>query len=346
MEPMDRHAQIAAFDRAIIAIEAAAPGFAMGGLQGLRARLKGLQRTSRTLFSQRLADDWIFHKGGRAELQFNLGLDRFEDQSAAFRAGVAFSFEPSRSLPDIGVLIPKVARFNAWMRENPEALTDMAMWHYEAGQRSDDYAPAPIPEARIRENTFVFLGHRQPVSAIDAKRALREMDRLLPLYEWIETESDLTVIVAEPRLPSDALRLGEGRVVDGGRWITATTRARTLDVFLRHAELQRRLRGELLAEGHIRVETEVPLGPCFIDVVAERADGLWFYEVKTASSVRACLREAIGQLLEYALWSGVDRPCRLIVVGEPPCDPAATRYLERLNAAFPIPIEYRQVTLS
>lgn len=72
---------------------------------------------------------------------------------------------------------------------------------------------------------------------------------------------------------------------------------------------------------------------------------LWFYEVKTAGSVRGCLREAIGQLLEYALWPGATRPSRLIVVGEPAPDADANAYLGALNAAFPLPISYRQLAL-
>lgn len=343
--PIDEEAQRVAFDRAIAEIEAAAPAYAMGGLQALRARLRGLKRTARSLFSaRRLASDWAFHHGGRDELQFNVGLDRLPDGAPGFRAGVAFSFEPSRSLPDIAVLLPKVARFNAWMRENPEALPGYAMWHYDPGGRSSDYPPGPIPPERVRPDTFVFLGRRQPIESIDPHIALRAMDALLPLYEWVESGVD--PLVAAPADPEPGLpRLGEGRTLEGGRWITATIRERQLDIYLRHVELQRRLRDALIAEGCPKVITEARLGSGSIDLVAQHPDGLWFYEVKTAASVRACLREAVGQLLEYAFWSGADSPARLVVVGEPPLDQASRRYLARLNAAFPLPLAYRQVTL-
>lgn len=342
---LDEDAQRLAFDRAIVAIEAAAPAYAMGGLQALRRRLRGLKRTSRTLFSaRRLASDWAFHHGGRNELQFNIGLDRFADGAPAFRAGVAFSFEPSRSLPDIQVLVPKVARFNAWMREHPEALSDHAMWHYDPAGRSSDYPPGPIPLERVRPDTFVFLGRRQPIGSVDPHTALRDMDALLPLYEWVESGVDPLASVL-PDLEPGPLQLGEGRALQGGRWITATTRERQLDIYLRHVELQRRLRDALMAEGCTKVVTEARLGSRSIDVAADHDDGLVFYEVKTAATVRACLREAIGQLLEYALWSDAHRPARLVVVGEPPLDETSRRYLARLNAAFPVPLSYRQVRL-
>lgn len=343
--PLDEDAQRVAFDRAIVEIEAAAPAHAMGGLQVLRTRLRGLKRTARKLFSaRRLASDWAFHHGGRDELQFNVGLDRLPDGAPGFRAGVAFSFEPSRSLPDIAVLVPKVARFNAWMRENPEALPGYDMWHYDPGGRSSDYPPGPIPPERVRPDTFVFLGRRQPIESVDPHTALRAMDALLPLYEWVESGVDpLAAVASDPE--QGPPRLGEGRALGGGRWITATTRERQLNIYLRHVELQRRLRDALTAEGCPRVITEAQLGSKSIDLVAEHDDGLWFYEVKTAASVRACLREAIGQLLEYAFWSNADRPTRLVVVGEPPLDDASRRYLAKLNAAFPLPLAYRQVTL-
>lgn len=52
-----------------------------------------------------------------------------------------------------------------------------------------------------------------------------------------------------------------------------------------------------------------------VDVVVRRRKTYWFYEIKTADSPRACLREAIGQLLEYAFWPGTQEAMRLIVVG-------------------------------
>lgn len=115
------------FRDALAAIEAAAKGYAIAGLQQLRARNRGLRRVGRTIFGNRqLAESWAFHWGGRDELQFNVGLDYFPDGTRAFRAGVAFSFEPSRSLPDIEVLVPKVARFNAYLRDQPDPYCPIA----------------------------------------------------------------------------------------------------------------------------------------------------------------------------------------------------------------------------
>lgn len=351
-EPTDKgsRSETDIFHDAIAQIETSAESYSIAGLQRFRTKNRGLQRTARTIFGNRqLAADWAFHYGGRDELQFNVGLDYFPDDSRAIRAGVAFSFEPSRSLPDIGVLVPKVARFNAYLRENPEAFDGFAMWHWQDDVRSVDYPVQPIPPAMIRHSTFIFLGARQPLDKIDPHVALRAFDRLFPLYAFVEsdpgTHPSSTAPDADFPPPAETLRLDGGREIDGGRWISATSQARSLDIFLRHREIQRRLKEELIHEGVVQVGLEVPIGDRLIDAVAQSAGELWFYEVKTAPSVRGCIREAIGQLLEYALWPGATRPDKLIVVGEPALTDAASAYLDTLNVSFPIPISYRQLSL-
>jgi hypothetical protein len=39
-----------------------------------------------------------------------------------------------------------------------------------------------------------------------------------------------------------------------------------------------------------------------MDVVVRLGIRYWFYEIKTALSARACIREALAQLLEYSYW--------------------------------------------
>ena len=80
-----------------------------------------------------------------------------------------------------------------------------------------------------------------------------------------------------------------------------------------------------------------------VDAVVRRLDEYWFYEIKTDSSPRACIREAIGQLLEYAFWPGGREACRLIVVGESPLDEDSKKYLRQLRDRFALPIYYEHI---
>lgn len=114
-----------------------------------------------------------------------------------------------------------------------------------------------------------------------------------------------------------------------------------------HNELQEALYRWLVSlYGAEHVGTELPSGVgTSVDVVVCRTDGYWFYEIKTGHSPRACLREAVGQLLEYAFWPGAQEATRLIVVGETAMDKDAEEYLGRLKKRFALPIEYEQITV-
>lgn len=122
---------------------------------------------------------------------------------------------------------------------------------------------------------------------------------------------------------------------------------RQLDIALRHNELQEALHRRLVLQyGENNVGTERPSGVgTRIDVVVRRENEYWFYEIKTAQSPRACLREAVGQLLEYAFWPGGQGATRLIVVGETAIDNDGLEYLRHLKERFFLPIEYEQISI-
>ena len=261
----------------------------IGELQSLRAELKGLSRQPGTAIFSNLTihPRWAFHHGGRTELQFNIGLEGDE-----LRHGVAFSFEASQALPDpVGTLTPKVQLFNDYLRLYPDHYGDMRMWHYQKEQRSSDYPPGPVMWELVVRGTFVFLGKRQPVDAVDHEVVLDDFDRLLALYSYVEgggrERSEVLGFDFRPgvadRAPSAAVSMAE----------------RELNITLKHNLLQATLCRHLVAKhGAENVRSEQPSGlGTMIDVVLrQRPDEYWYYEIKTALSPRACMREALGQL--------------------------------------------------
>jgi hypothetical protein len=121
---------------------------------------------------------------------------------------------------------------------------------------------------------------------------------------------------------------------------------RELDVSFRHNDLQEILYRRLSHKyGSENVGTEIPNGVgTKIDVVVRQVHEFWFYEIKTAHSPRACLRQAISQLLEYAYWPGSkEEPSRIIIVGESALDKESAEYLSTLRKRFSLPIEYEQI---
>jgi hypothetical protein len=164
-----------------------AADYRMGRFQHLRKELKGKSRLpSRKIFSPiTTKEKWAFHWGGRTEIQFNIGFEpRGKDQ--VFRYGVAFSLETSQSLPDIEVLFPKIKRFNQYVREAASELSDMQMWHWYNDERSGNDTIREIPDEFLKPGYFIFLGKLTNLADVNPDDILKDFDRLLNLYEYVE----------------------------------------------------------------------------------------------------------------------------------------------------------------
>jgi hypothetical protein len=253
-----------------------APPHPIGKLQNIRKRLKKLnRRPGDDIFStQTTFENWAFHHGGRKELQFNIGYAD-SDRNDDLRHGVAFSFEPSQTLPSIDVLVSKVKFFNDFMQLNAGEFSDMRMWYYD-DLRSVDRPPGPIPSTLVRKGVFVFLGNRQPAEQIDYESILHDFDRLLPLYEYVESEGT----TAPVPLPKTGFKFkaGSSKKVKAAMGSLAE---KELDLDLRHNILQEALYERLASKhGKDNVHTEQPSGAgTQIDIVVKMAYDYWFYEI-------------------------------------------------------------------
>ena len=76
-------------------------------------------------------------------------------------------------------------------------------------------------------------------------------------------------------------------------------------------------------------------------VVRDNNESYSFYEIKTAREPRICVRQAVGQLLEYAYWSkNSPEPKKLVIVGPATIDTETEAYLEKLTIKYRLPISY------
>jgi len=312
----------------------------IGGLSAIRKDLKGKRQLPRDIFPKSTTfDTYAFHYGGRKELQFNIGMDVYNE----LRYGVAFSLETNHSLPSIDVLIPKIKLFNDFIQLYSEEYVDMRMWYYKEESRSIDYIPVPISSDLVTEGVFIFLGKRQKLNRLDYGLLLNDLDRLLPLYRYVESNGNLqpaSAVGEEPFKFRPGFTPKESATV-------ITQVQKELDVSLRHNVLQEALYHRLAKKyGAQNVSAEQPSGVgTSIDAVVRHGEEFWFYEIKTADSPRACLRQAVGQLLEYAFWPGAQAATRLIAVGEKALDKEGREYLHALQTRFRLPIAYEQITV-
>jgi hypothetical protein len=318
--------------------------YRIGDLQALRKRIKGMGRQAgSTIFHPDTISDeqgWAFHYGGRKELQFNIG-----EEEEGLRYGVAFSLEQSQTLPDIELLFPKIMRFNQFIRENPGFFRDYRMWHwYLDRDRSAIQSVTEIGQDLLRPKTFIFIGKLNEADEIDYSEILRTFDELLTPYIYVEKGENSGIIEAEIIAPNGfSFSSGQRNLVFNR---TYSTKEKYTDLDIRHSLILEKLATELIANyGEENVAVEHPCFGKSIDAVLRLGAEYVFYEVKTCGSAKGCIREALGQVMEYAYWPGEAHAKKIVVVGEPEIDPDTMNYLDFLNRTFALPVEYQAVSI-
>lgn len=323
------------------AVNAAAARYEVGRLHELRARIQDAPIHWRMLFDSRtIRPDYAFHVGGRRELQFNIGIDVTAGGAHGIRHGVAFSLETSQTLPTIDPLIPKIERFNEYVRTHVEDFVGFEMWHFERGQRSANRPVAPIEPALVRPGMFIMLGTCIPDADVDVDLILSDFDRIVPLYRYVESDKPVAIATQlggfVPTKPLGASHT-QARIAGG-----------VIEVALRHNELQRALDGclrESFGANNVASEHRLDIG-VRVDAAALTPEGMHFYEIKVAADAQSCIREAIGQLLEYSYLGDDGRAVRLFVVGEGEPNDAARSYLETLRKRLSVPVWYQQIVMA
>jgi hypothetical protein len=333
-----------------------APAHKIGKLSAIRRRLPGRRRPSDELFPLKtvnkdapLAEQRAFHYGGRTELQFNVGFELIGG-TLYFRHGVAFSLETSRFFHEADIrrsLLPKILRYDDYVRCCGADFEDMRMWCW-----SKKGGPSRVPEMRVASfpaewcdvGHFIFIGKLQTPDRIEPELMLTDLDRLLPLYEFVEGKETIggTLVTEDP-----GYRWRSGHNKAKRRIASAVWTKGTVEIDLKHNGLQDRLFEHLAAlHGKDNVGTELTAGNRKrIDLAVRSPAGTVLYEIKTSSCVESCIREALAQLIEYSYWvrRAGETVRELVVVSENRLTPAATAYLEYLRTELKLPLTYRRI---
>jgi hypothetical protein len=121
-------------------------------------------------------------------------------------------------------------------------------------------------------------------------------------------------------------------------------KAKTVNRTLKHKVIQELMFNQLVKEyDEDSVGTEVSTGSgTSIDVVVVQPDkSEWFYEVKTYNQPLICIREAFGQIIEYAMFSKNNHADKLIVVGVNKPSNSEIEYLNHLRQTTGLSIYYQ-----
>ena len=322
----------------------------VGQLQEFRKRLRGLKRCSSSLFTRKtIFGNYAYHHGGRTELQFNLGLES-EKEQLFLRHGVAFSFQKSQGFTDLKGLDPWVRAFNSFFEASPRAYANLHLWEWRGDKRGLERPAGRVPSEWVREGSFVFLGTRQSVSdrPPNLDRICDDIDHLFPLYQHVAITAIQGPNTSFTYAPQTTFNFKPG--ISKRKSSTKKSQTAMLsDVELRHSTIQAVLCNRLVAQygkDNVGMEHDCPSGG-YIDVVVRQENGYAYYEIKTGWSPRVCIRDALGQLLEYAFWNPARQHTivRLVVVGETELDESGENYLTLLKERFALPIEYQAVNL-
>ena len=78
------------------------------------------------------------------------------------------------------------------------------------------------------------------------------------------------------------------------------------------------------------------------DIIVQKGDSFDIYEIKTSSCPRECIKEALGQLLDYAYYEPKfkDSCCTLWVVGKNEADEKTWEYIDLLKEKHCLPLDY------
>lgn len=324
--------------------------FEIGKLQEIRTKIKNFKKQpakvifhNKTIFDKE-NDSYAFHYGGRKELQYNVGIENDN-----IRHGVAFSLKRGRNLRDVTILYPKIQRFNEYLRLYTKEYSDMMVRYYDYGTKKwfMNHKAGIIDSNIAQREVFIFLGKFQKgkgvaMSGDYVTEVLRDFDRLLPLYIYVESESMIKPEMEEVQ----GLRFLAGCTVKK-KATKVTKKEIVLDIDLRHNLLQEKLYDLLVKKyGEESVGTEcLTVGGKKIDLVVNRKDGVIYYEIKTALTAKTSIRESLSQLLEYSYWPGGSEASKLVIISEASLDNEADQYLKTLRQKFSIPVYYEQVKI-
>src|SRR5690606_15433715 len=77
-----------------------------------------------------------------------------------------------------------------------------------------------------------------------------------------------------------------------------------------------------------------------IDMIGWEGDKATFFEIKTYPSAKACIREGLGQILEYSLYPAKSRANKLVIVSQNKGTPQDQEYIKHLRKTLSLNLEY------
>ena len=125
---------------------------------------------------------------------------------------------------------------------------------------------------------------------------------------------------------------------------------RVVEMKFLHKEISDKLHrhfASIYGQDKVKTNVRAGYGCCEVDMIIDQSaappEELVYYEIKTYDSLRLSIREALGQILEYAMWPDKNRAVKYVIVTQP-CpyeEDAAKRYFANLRKISNLEIYYQ-----
>ncbi|MFZ2725360.1 MAG: hypothetical protein WAX77_03820 [Methylococcaceae bacterium] len=330
----------------------------IGKLQNFREEMgKNLKtnKTDKKIFTDSsIKDARTFHAGTQKnpEPLFIFGLANIDGEYNHIAYGLAFHINQIiRNESDIKIeYARKIKLFNECFRDTQDDFVGFNLWYEKLSEGSDNKIHklySDILEAReipldfIEDRRLIFFGKYTEIKNYTSELILKTFDVLFPIYKYIESNGEVNL----PKEETKSNSFEPKELTNNISKTQYTQPEKTINVDLRHNDIQRSLYNKLVAKyGKESIDPESLIGNNNrVDIKVKDENGdLLYYEIKTSNSAKACIREALGQLLEYSYWTGNQEAKKLIIVGEAEYDTDAQTYIEELRDRFKLPISYEQ----
>jgi hypothetical protein len=226
--------------------------------------------------------------------------------------------------------IQQIYSDKGWIKEQENQLRKLKLWNIESKKSLDTFGP----NIRFLESDVVFF---DPLIPVPENKYLSNRNRYL-LYDWID-EADLNLRVvsqfnfkaSKPHANKEVLR-------------NINPEFKSKEIKQLHRQIALALYAELSKKyGSRSIGCDLPCNPgTYIDMVRKDGDKYVFYEIKTYNQLKKNIREAFGQLLEYAYWTRNKTIKEIVIVSDKKIEKEASEYLSFIKKTFKIPISYMQ----
>jgi hypothetical protein len=226
------------------------------------------------------------------------------------------------------IRIQKEFSSKGWIKESEDQLKELGLWNRGSKRSLNTFGP----NVKFLEQDVVFY---DPPITIPYSKYISNRDRYL-LYDWDITAKIATIQGFEfsPSKPNSNKKV----------WRINTPEFKSKEIRQVHKQIAEALYLELSNKYGIQnicCDLANNQGT-YIDMVRKDGNKYVFYEIKTYNQLRKNIREALGQLLEYAFWNRNKAVKEIIIVSDKKLDNEAFEYLSCLNQTFNIPISYLQ----